>query len=93
MIMFGGMRELEELIKKQGPILDRIDMQRVHHLINPPLRLRSVCRFCGNSMSLEIATLSLQPGADVRAPIALRGVDDLYAHQRCVDREQGRRHV
>ncbi len=55
------------------------------------LRLRPVCRFCGNPMSLEISSVLLQPGADVRSPIALRGWTDLYAHQRCVDREQGRR--
>ena len=75
--MFGGMRELAELIKKQGQILDRIDMQRVQRLINPPLITRDRCRFCGKPLKV---TDEVKPRRN--GPFA-----ELYAHSACYKRE------
>lgn len=55
--------------------LDRLIDQRLYRLVNPPLIMRSHCRYCGQSMTDPMV-------------IAIRANGDGYAHMVCVEREQ-----
>lgn len=52
------------------------DLQR---LINPPVVIRQVCRYCGDALDIH----------DLTALVVKRN-GDAYAHRRCVDREYPR---
>lgn len=54
-----------------------LHLREVLRSINPPIRLRSQCRFCGQPMDAESSS-----------GLAMKANGDAYAHQGCVERER-----